>query len=451
MPQSVEGSLTAAYLAPNTFIHKRDIRKKIFKRYKEENLFDWAIYTGRIKQTDNTRFNWFELGYLYGYGQIASSSATAYTAGTKVTVVMTAASHTNSGTKSPGKKWDTVLINNIRGWIQSEDKSMDNAHSFVVKPILSTDNITGGSLNFLTNAFIAFFSSAKADGTGMPNGMVRTPDQYYNYTQIIPTQYLAYGSESANKTEVEVGGQPYYYLQGVEDAANKHNLDMMYAFILGEKYDGSLSDDAQDSDPVYTTGGIDATIRDFGNPQGYTTNALAYSDFVTMEKTLSRERAPYELMLIDGVNFDVQADAVLKGKLDFNGMNYAAFGKGDAKQRAIDFGFDSFRFSKRTYHKKTEDFMNYLPVTGFSGSPYPNMAYVLPIDRVANPKPSGPDDEEVDTLCVRYKANDRINRFVKHWTRDVTITNLDRIEFNHMSEAGLMFAMLNQTIRLYAV
>lgn len=450
MPASVEGNLTEAYLAPNTFLNKREIRKKVFKRYKEENLFDWAIYTGRIKESDNTRFNWFELGYLYGYGQIASSSAAAYTAGTKVVVVLTAASHTNSGTKSPGKKWDEVLINNIRGWIQQEDKSVPNAHNYTVKPILSTDNITGGAVNALTNAFIAFFSSSKADGQGMPTGMVRTPDLYYNYTQIIPTQFLAYGSNSANKSEVEIDGKPFYYLQGVEDAANKHNTDMMYAFILGEKWDGSLTDDDQDGDPVYMTGGIDATVRDFGNPQGYTTNALAYSDLVTMEKTLSRERAPEQLMMIDGVNYDLQLDAIIRTTMSQTAINYSAFGKGDAKQRAVDFGFDSFRLSKRTYHKKTEDFLNYLPITGFSGSPYPNISYILPLDRVANPKPAGADDEEVDTLCVRFKANDKMNRYVKHWSRDVTITNQDRIEFNHMSEVGLQFAMLNQTIRMFA-
>src|ERR1700690_1776700 len=136
MPASIEGSLQTSYLAPNTFIYKRDIRKKVFKRYKEENLFDWAIYTGRVQQTDNTRFNWFELGYLYGYGQIASSTATAYIVGNAVTVTLTAASHQNTGTLSPGKVWDTVLINNIRGLIQSENKTVPFAHTYTIKPIL---------------------------------------------------------------------------------------------------------------------------------------------------------------------------------------------------------------------------------------------------------------------------------------------------------------------------
>lgn len=451
MPASVEGSLNSAYLAPNTFINKRDIRKRIFPRYNEQNLFDWALFTGRIKETENTRFNWFEHGYLYGYGEIITSSASAYTAGTKVTVVLKSASHQESGTKSAPKKGDAVMINGKRGWIQSEDKGTPNAHSFVIKPVLGTDNITGGGANALANAFLISFSAAASDGSGMPTGMIRKPDLYYNYTQIIKTQYKANGSESTNKSELELGGDTsgrgdYFYLQGVEDAANKHNLDISFAFFFEEKGDGTLTDDDNGDEPVSTTGGIDATIRDFGNPLTYTT--FAYSDMKNVEKILSRERAPNQMMWMNGVNLDLDVNAVVKTEAgNYTGIDYSAFGTGDAAARAVDFGFDSFRFAKRTYHKKQEDFLNYKPVTGYTSAPWPNNAYILPIDRVANPN-TKEDSDTVDTLCVRFKKNDRMNRYVKHWTRDVTITNVDQIEFNHMSEVGLQFAMLNQTIRL---
>ena len=146
---------------------------------------------------------------------------------------------------------------------------------------------------------------------------------------------------------------------------------------------------------------------------------------------------------------DIDIDAVIKGKMDNSGVRYEQFGKGDAQQRAVDFGFDSFRFSQRSYHKRAFDFMNYLPVTGIAGSPFPDNGYVIPLDRIRNPKPIGENDEEMDTITLRFKRNDRQNRFVKHWTRDVTITNNDRLEFNHLSEAGLQFAMLNQAIKVH--
>jgi len=446
MPASVEGVLTNGYLAPNTFIHKRDIMKKVFPRYREDTLFDFLFYTDRKEVTDNTRFNWFEWDYLYGYGTIASHPASGG-AGTAVVFTLNAASHQDSGKYSAGKQWDLVTINGIRGWVTAVDKSVDDAHTYTVKPVVATDDF--GALDAQAGEIMTFYSNAKADGSGQPTSMVRKPTQYYNYTQIFATQYEAYGSESTNKIEFEIKGKPYYYLQGVEDAYLKHRLDIDFAFLLNEMSDGTQITDADLNDePVYTTRGLESYVDNFGNLEQYTT--LDWTDMENIEKTLSRERAPQEMLMINGVNLDIALDQLVKGKLDNNGMNYAAFGGGNAAQRAVDFGFDSFRWSQRTYHKKAVDYLNYLPVTGFTGSPYPDMGFIIPLDRVRNPKPSPNGmDSELDTIALRYKQNDRMNRFVKHWTRDVTITNLDRIEFNHLSEVGLQMAAVNQCIKLY--
>lgn len=438
MPASVEGNLTNSYLAPNTFIHKRDIAKKVFPRYREDTLFDFLFYTDRKVVTDNTRFNWFEWDYLYGFAVVETNVAGGG-AGASTVITIEEASHQDSGTKSAGKKWDSVMVNGIRGWVSAIDKSVDDAHTYTIKPVKATDDF--GATDALIADILVFFSNAKSDGSGQPESMVRKPTLYYNYTQIFSTQYEAYGSESTNKVEFEIKGKPYYYLQGVEDAALKHKMDIQYAFLLNEQGDTIV--DAENSDePVYHTRGIESYIDNFGNTETYT--SFDFADLQNIEKTLSRERAPMEMMMINGINLDMDIDAVVKGKLDNNGMSYAQFGKGDAKKRAVDFGFDSFRFSRRTYHKKSVDYLNYLPVTGFSGSPYPDMGFVIPLDRVKNPKGSG----EMDTISLRFKENDRMNRFVKHWTRDVTITNNDKIEFNHLSEMGLQMAAVNQCIKV---
>jgi len=438
MPASVEGVLTNGYLAPNTFIHKRDIMKKVFPRYREDTLFDFLFYTDRKEVTDNTRFNWFEWDYLYGYGTVDSNTASGG-AGNAVDITLTAGSHQESGTKSAGKKWDSVIVNGIRGWVTAVDKGTDDAHVYTVAPVRSTDDF--GGLDALAGDIITFYSNAKSDGSGQPESMVRKPTLYYNYTQIFATQYEAYGSESTNKIEFEIKGKPYYYLQGVEDAALKHKMDIQFAFLLNVLGD-ELVDAENGDEPVYHTRGMEDYIDNFGNTETYTT--FDFTDLTNIEKTLSRERAPMEMMMINGINLDIDIDAVVKGKLDNNGMNYSAFGSGNAQQRAVDFGFDSFRFSRRTYHKKSVDYLNYLPVTGFSGSPYPDMGFVIPLDRIKKPKGEG----EMDTIALKYKQNDRMNRFIKHWTRDVTITNKDAIEFNHLSEVGLQMACVNQAIKI---
>lgn len=438
MPASVEGNLTTSYLAPNTFIHKREIAKKVFPRYREDTLFDFLFYTDRKVVSDNTRFNWHEWDYLYGFGTILDQVG-AGGAGVVTTFILDTASHQESGTKSSGKKWDTVMVNGIKGWVSGVDKGTPNAHEYTVKPV---DALADFGVADTQNAeIIVFFSNAKSDGSGQPTSQVRKPTLYYNYTQIFSTQYEAYGSESTNKIEFEIKGKPYYYLQGVEDAALKHKMDIQYAFLLNEMGD-TIVDEENGDEPVYHTRGMESYVDNFGNTQTYTT--FDFDDLTDIEKTLSRERAPMEMMMINGINLDIAIDAVVKGKLDNNGMSYAQFGKGNAQKRAVDFGFDSFRFSRRTYHKKSVDYLNYLPVTGFTGSPYPDMGFVIPLDRIKNPKGGG----EMDTISLRYKENDRVNRFVKHWTRDVTITNNDKIEFNHLSEMGLQMAAVNQCIKI---
>jgi hypothetical protein len=451
MASSVEGVLNAGYIASNTFINKRDIRKKIFPRYNEQNLFDFMHITDRTKETDNTLFNWHELGYLYGYAQVLSYTGGA-APGVAVVVTITVASHQEAGTKSSGKQWDLVLLGGIRGWVQTKNATVPNAHVYTIKPVRSTDTFPASPA--LANKVIAFFSTAKADGTGQAGSMVRKPDRFYNTTQIISTQFMAYGSESANKAEVEINGKPYFYLQGEEDAATKHNTDMNFAFVLGEGTDATtpLVDTDNAGEVVNTTKGMEAFIRDFGNNVQWTTIDLAFMQGI--EKILNRERAPVEMLMINGVNIDVLFDQFVNSEVGQSGIRYDQFGNGNAAARAVDFGFNSFRFSKHIYHKQCADFMNYSPVTGNAvtgqNSPYPDMSLVGPLDKVANPKPVGAlDDDYIDTLCCRFKRNDRQNRFIKHWTRDVTITNQDRIEFNYLSDVGLMMARLNQWIRIF--
>lgn len=438
MPASVEGILTNGYLAPNSFIHKREIAKRVFPRYREDTLFDFMFYTDRKVESDNTMFNWFEWDYLYGYAVVETNVAGGG-AGAATTITIEEVSHQESGTKSAGKKWDNVLVGGIHGWVSAVDKDTDDAHTYTIKPVDDTADF--GATDALIGDILVFYSNAKSDGSGQPESQIRKPTKYYNYTEIFSTQYEAFGSESTNKVEFEIGGKPYYYLQGVEDAALKHKMDIQFAFLLNTIGD-TIVDAENGDEPVYHTRGMESYIDNFGNTQTYTT--LDFDDLTDIEKTLSAERAPMEMMWINGVNLDLDVNALIKTQMVNTGISYAQFGKGNAQQRAVDFGFDSFRLSQRTYHKKQVDYLNYLPVTGWASSPYPDMGFICPLDKVRDSK-SG---DMMDTMALRYKKNDRMNRYVKHWTRDVTITNKDSIEFNHLSEVGLQMAAVNQCIKV---
>ena len=440
MAASVEGKLTNGYLAPNTFIHKRDILKKVFPRYREDTLFDFMLQTNRKVETDNTLFNWHEWDYLYGYATVESHTSSGG-AGNSIDVTITDASHTEGGTKSAGKVGDSVMINGIRGWVTAKDDSVNNAHVYTVKPVRSTDDY--GALTTQDGQILVFYSNAKSDGSGQPESQVRKPTRYYNYTQIFATKFEAYGSESANKVEFEINGKPYFYLQGVTDAALKHKTDMDYAFLLNVM-GNELTDANNGDEPVYHTRGMESYLDDFGNTEPYTIGSFGWTDMANIAKTLSAERAPLENAFIVGIDLDIELDDLIKSKLDNTAVNYSAFGSGNAKQRAIDLGFDSFRYGTRTFHKQQSDAFNYLPVTGWTDSPYPHMGFIVPLDMTRDPKTG----KDMYKMALRYKRNDKDNRYIKHWTRDITITNNDILEFNHLSEAGLMMACLNQAVKV---
>lgn len=439
--QSVENTLTGGYLAPNTFLNKRDIRKKIFKRYNEKNLFDFLFFTDRKKVTNTDVFRWAEFGYLYSTAKI--TSATGGGAGTAAVITVTRPNTEPDYTLAQGKKGDLVMINGVRGYIESVSKTNGASGTYVytVKPQLSTGDFvpSGGVIGDIADDLMIFYSNAHSDGSDQPESMTRLPDWFSNQVQIFKTRFIADGSVSANKAEVEVGGKPYFYLQGVEDAANKHNLDQEFAWLLGEMSD-NLTDPVTGK-PVLTTRGIEKFVEDFGNSLPYTT--VDFAKLKELEKLLSKEHAASTMMMLNGVNFNLDLMDLVKGKLDNSGIDYASFGKGMSKDRMVDFGFDGFRYNRQYIMKECEA-LNYGPVTGTTGSPYPDMSFVIPLDRIKSP--SG---EVNDTICLRYKENDRQNRFVKHWTRDQTVTNIDQFEFNHQSENGLMMVGLNQFVKLY--
>lgn len=450
MPSSSESILSAGYIAPNSFLSKRETRRTIFDRYREDTLFDFLIHSNRTLKSAQTEFGWFEDDYLYTKATI--SGATGGGAGANVVITITRPAGDGDHQKlAPGKKWDLVLIDGKRGWVQAVDKSNASTGTFVftVKPVTSAGNFVpaSGLIGDLAGKTIVFFSNGKADGTGQPESMVRKPNRYYNYTQIFATQFAVDGSESANEVEVEVDGKPYFYLKGVEDAANKHNLDMEYAWLLGEMSEG-LTDDENGGKAVHLTRGLEKYVDDFGNKLPYTT-AFDYDKMTALEKTLARERAAKNIMLQNGINLNIDMQKSVKDLVANNGMNYAAFGNGNSLARHVDFGFDAFRFSNRTYFMKECEALNYEPVTGFSGSPYPDMGFAIPLDRVKNSSTDSDEPEYLDTISLRFKQNDRINRFVKHWTRDVTTTNIDQLEFNHLSEAGLQMVGLNAYVKIH--
>jgi hypothetical protein len=448
------------FIGAEVLLNRRDIYKAIHNRYREgEGLADLLIGLGKKKKTVQTTYNWFEHDYLIN----TISGSVSAKAADQLTVEVTPDDGAGgAGSFSPGLVGDIVMVNTpgnnerVRCRIQAIVKGV--THDYTLERVNDAIDLT--SVFTAPTPFdvdVYWFSNAFGDGTFQPESSMRKPLKFNGQTQIIKTQFEAFGSEAANAVEVEINGKPWYYRQGVEDALNKHMMAVEMALILGTKSDGLVDADGND---VTTTQGLESVVDERGNTLQYT--SLTYGDFEDMVKRLDKERAPEvymgllgtDLMLdfeslmhsrgvgIKGVGADgvVGANSIAGG----TGVDYSTVG---GKGRAYDFGLDSYRLGGRTFHIKKWDAINYAPITGYDSSVYPKMGFFMPMVTFKDAK-SG---EMLDSICLRYKENDLENRFMTEWTRDRKQTNKDAFEWNHQCEVGLQVALANQHIKLQAV
>lgn len=444
---SLTGSnYTAEYIGAETFINKRDIQKQIFNRYREdEGLADLLVNLGKKRKTDNTTFHHFEHDFLINEAEVDSVVAPNPAApGDAVIVQITTASHQESGLKSPFLKGDLVLLAGIRGQITAVDKVTANAHEYTITPNKAASDFTPliGSLPTLP---INWYGTAFADGTEQPTSSVRKPIKYDNVTQILKTQYETHGSVAANRSEVEINGKAYYYLQGVEDASTKQMLALNYSLILGERADNLIDTTAPDgAADVETTEGLEKTIDNRGITQTYTT--WDYAEFETMTRNLDGERISDEYCGLAGTDQFLGHETAQHTRNQDTGIKYTMFDKnkkggmsyGD-EGRAVSYGFDSYRMGGRTFHMKKWDALTYKPITGYAGNPYSDMGFWMPMKTYKDAK----SDKGLYTVLLRYKANNMENRFMKEWQRDRKITNKDAFEWNLQTEAGLQLGLVN--------
>lgn len=431
----VVSDYTSSFVSPLTYLLKPEVRNKIFDAYREDTLFDLLIHSGRSKVTGNTTFRHFEHDSLFHIHTVESKSGTSG-AGNAVVITLEEADHLQTGTLSQIKKKDLVIVYTaasgaIKGYVTDKSTSTADAHTVTIKPIdTSVDLVTATA----AADKIGIFSSGASDGAGMTDATSRLPVEFSNYVQIIDTAKKIDGSESANVSFVQVDGKPYYYSQMVVDGDLEQRMKIEGTFIFGHK--GSLTDPVT-SKTAYFTGGLEYWADTEGYLESYSSN-FALADLQNVCKNLDLERAPEKQLLLVGnvLNYDI--DDYVKGKLDNTAIDWSKMGVGNAAGRMIDFGVDGFRYANFTFMKKKFSPFNYIGATGGTTlSPYPTMGFTVPWERVVDPKTG----DEVDSICYRYKQNDRGSRFMRFWERGEKITNTDQLEFNWKAEAGLQCAL----------
>ena len=425
---AVESEYTAAVVAPSTYLLKPDIRAEIFDAYQENMLYDTLVHSGRTKVTDNTTFRHFEHDSYFHVHTIESVSAGT---GNTATFTLEEADHLASGAYSQIKVKDEVIVYTADGPIKAyvtAKVGTSDANTVTVDPF---DNYDLGTA--VAGDRIGVFSSGASDGANMTSSSTRLPVDFYNYVQIIDTKKDIDEGESANKSWVKVKGKDYYYTQQVVDGDFEQRIKIDNAFIFGPR--GTKTDPVT-SKTAYFTGGLEYWADNEGYLEPYSTD-FGLTDLQNVCRNLSLERAPKKQWMLVGNELNMSIDNFVKGRLDNTAVDWAKMGIGSVADRMIDFGVDGFRYDGFSFMKQEMPIFNYIGLTGgFSASPYPNMGFVLSWDKFRDAKGT-----DMDTVCLRYKQNDRGSRLNKFWERDYKIASDDQADFNWKSEVGIQIAL----------
>ncbi len=445
---------TEQYMAGEDLLNRPDIWYKVFPFLREEiNMVDFMLQTGRRERTIQSEYNWHEEDILIPIAQIGVAAGVPG-AGNSVTITINQISADN---EIPFKKWDTLKVGAIRGWIASESditiQAVTGLHEYTITPVKNTDDIVTAAV---VDDWVVWYGSAKSDGQNQPDSMISKPLPFSGKTQIIATNYTTHGSAAANESWVQTrSGKWFFYYRGVEQAIVRHKMAIALTILMGESSLGLNDTDNPDvaSIPVRTTQGMELRMTDHGNPA-----ANSQFDFTELEDiniTLDENFSPDQFAGFVGNLFKNAWDNVMLDRNYYDGaaaygMFHNAilqggsqkFGAGDPKQKAVDMGFDSIKRGIRSYHIKQEPTLYYRNVTGAPGQPYPDMGLFLPVDQVRDPE-SG---EYYNSISLRYKASDRENRMIQEWVRDKTSDDYDKFRFNHMSEIGWQQARMRQSV-----
>lgn len=435
---TVTGRLTENYVSSVTFLHDREIYHKLYNRYHEETIIDFFEQTGRMKPATETTFHHFEKDYIYQNIKIANVSGTPG-AGNDVTITLHSSNH-NSGRSFPMVTMLALFKNDAVGYVIKKDIGNSTAHTITIRPVDNTIDVVAAAS---TGDLLSFISNAHAEGSGQPGGLISKPIKFQGHHQIFKQTYRVTGTEMTNKIEFKTSnGKMYWMYEGENDTFLKFKSDVSLGLLFNQESKGLTDAEGRD---IRVTKGLMQWVRQEGNIYPAPISALSKIDDII--KILDKNRGSKENLWLPGINQDIDIDNVLLDKMVNGAIQYNTFGKGKAKQKAIDLGFNSFRKGSYSFHKKLITEFNHPNITGAQGYSYPNKGLIIPTDSGRDVKTG----KKIDSICCRYKKAPHHDRKYIHKLGGMLAPNdniapndIDELAFFYLTERGLQAFGLNR-------
>lgn len=384
-------------------------------------------------------------------------TGTAGGAGLAKVVTIHANSHDGDGQSFPIVGDIVMFSNGVRAKVTVKDTTA-NANTITCVPLLAAEEVP--ALTALD--YVIIISNMSTTGSSAPESRKWEPYEVQSYLQIIRQKYSTDNSSTLSETwaSLELTSNDslvrskhfrpgkYKYLED-----EKHTYEMFQqarelALVFGVQADNTLITNPGNSKAQYSTHGLIQSIKDHGiNPAAYVAGAYALSNMETVTTQLLRNGGGMEYLKFCGITLSQEMNSFIHNLFQNGGVTYGAFGGN--KDRAVEYGFSSFKLDGVTFHKKVYNVFSNPELFAATGFSYEGDAFYVPMDTVRDAK-SG---KKIPSLELIYRGDgnydrDIVTQISGGMRNDPSIqtTDDDVLKVNYLSECGLKTVALNRFV-----
>lgn len=448
-----------------TNIHKPTIDTALTKRYGNQNITGFMHLQGAMNPVSSIEYQHFEEDWIHSIVKVGAHAAGASGAAVTLTVAAAYQYTYPGGAESPyivalpSVNTNPVRLNDI---IQFPDGTQAvvtaRAADGTTFDVVPTG--TGGVIPAVTTSTeLIIIGNTHEEQTGQPTSRNSRLLRYQNNLMIMKDTHTTSGTEMGVQTWIKLEDQNgktgfLWYFKGQLDTYNRFENECEMMMLLGNKITNTTLANLLPTATI--TEGLIPFINNYGN--NYTYSAIGGVQLSDMEQVilqLDRNRGAKENTQWNGIVFDQGVDTFMRDTMKNGAISYGAFGGN--KQKAIDFGFDSYTYSGYTFHKKIYDLFNHPQLLGAAGQPYQNMSLIIPADNVgASFEPGAKSKTMVPSLRMNYLMGDGNNynrnmeEFVLAGANGVYTTDIDQWSYNLRGHRGFEGFAPNRFVKMIA-
>lgn len=328
-----------------------DLIPELYDRYGAENYGMLIEFMGEIggalrsvteTGTSGTRqFFHYEKGRAFP-SATTSGDTTGATAGASITVTLSAASLTNSGTEN-GFQPNTI------GYVGSTGVKFQvgtvTATTAVLKPVSSTQTLASlGQVSTMKSGEALLLVGNQAAGEASTQ-MLATNSLIYKITGStteIRDDYPITDVAKMNNTPINFGGGNYSYYKLGQTELNKR---FMYS-VENAAIEGVAATNL--SNGSIGTLGVYSQVSSNGPTVDYTIGSMAIGDLQALARQVQYSGGKGETHILQETNQQDDVDTLLFGKYNAGAINYASVG--GTEKAAVSYGFKSFNVKGSNLH-----------------------------------------------------------------------------------------------------